>query len=254
MKTNAILTLAGSDILSGGGLQADLTTFASHGLHGFLALTCLTTVREKGFNIVPISTILYAQELDSLREISFSAIKVGLLPTLEIAKLSLEFVEEHPDIPIVLDPVLVFKENQDTQVNPLVHELRQFLPHVSILTPNLKEAELLTQRKIQSVEEMQEAAKTLIHMGAKAVLVKGGKRLGVKEAIDVFYDGQTMEVLRSPLLPQNTNGAGCSLASSIASHLAFGKTTLEAVRLSKDFVYRAIQEANEYGVRTYDGK
>lgn len=252
MKTNYILALSGNDIFSGGGLHADLTTYTVHKLHGFVAVTCLTAMTEKGFEVFPTDSTIFAHQLTSLKNVPFSAIKIGLLPNVEIAEQALEVIQAHQDIPVVLDPVLVCKETHDTEVSQLRDELLKFFPYVTIITPNLAEAQLLIQRDIQTVEEMKHAARDLYELGAKHVVIKGGNRLNKDKAIDVYYDGQTIEVLESPILTSNNVGAGCTFASSIASQLLLGKDPLEAVRLSKEFVYRAIETSDEYGVVQYE--
>ncbi|HFH9939122.1 TPA: bifunctional hydroxymethylpyrimidine kinase/phosphomethylpyrimidine kinase [Streptococcus suis] len=252
MKTNYILALSGNDIFSGGGLLADLTTYTVHKLHGFVAVTCLTAMTEKGFEVFPTDSTIFAHQLTSLKNVPFSAIKIGLLPNVEIAEQALEVIQAHQDIPVVLDPVLVCKETHDTEVSQLRDELLKFFPYVTIITPNLAEAQLLIQRDIQTVEEMKQAARDLYELGAKHVVIKGGNRLDKDKAIDVYYDGQTIEVLESPILTSNNVGAGCTFASSIASQLLLGKDPLEAVRLSKEFVYRAIETSDEYGVVQYE--
>ena len=252
MKINYILALSGNDIFSGGGLHADLTTYTVHKLHGFVAVTCLTAMTEKGFEVFPTDSTIFAHQLTSLKNVPFSAIKIGLLPNVEIAEQALEVIQAHQDIPVVLDPVLVCKETHDTEVSQLRDELLKFFPYVTIITPNLAEAQLLIQRDIQTVEEMKQAARDLYELGAKHVVIKGGNRLDKDKAIDVYYDGQTIEVLESPILTSNNVGAGCTFASSIASQLLLGKDPLEAVRLSKEFVYRAIETSDEYGVVQYE--
>ncbi|HFU3854505.1 TPA: bifunctional hydroxymethylpyrimidine kinase/phosphomethylpyrimidine kinase [Streptococcus suis] len=252
MKTNYILALSGNDIFSGGGLHADLTTYTVHKLHGFVAVTCLTAMTEKGFEVFPTDSTIFAHQLTSLKNVPFSAIKIGLLPNVEIAEQALEVIQAHQDIPVVLDPVLVCKETHDTEVSQLRDELLKFFPYVTIITPNLAEAQLLIQRDIKTVEEMKQAARDLYELGAKHVVIKGGNRLDKDRAIDVYYDGQTIEVLESPILTSNNVGAGCTFASSIASQLLLGKDPLEGVRLSKDFVYRAIETSDEYGVVQYE--
>ncbi len=252
MKTNYILALSGNDIFSGGGLHADLTTYTVHKLHGFVAVTCLTAMTEKGFEVFPTDSTIFAHQLASLKNVPFSAIKIGLLPNVEIAEQALEVIQAHQDIPVVLDPVLVCKETHDTEVSQLRDELLKFFPYVTIITPNLAEAQLLIQRDIKTVEEMKQAARDLYELGAKYVVIKGGNRLDKDMAIDVYYDGQTIEVLESPILTSNNVGAGCTFASSIASQLLLGKDPLEAVRLSKEFVYRAIETSDDYGVVQYE--
>ncbi|MDG3132695.1 bifunctional hydroxymethylpyrimidine kinase/phosphomethylpyrimidine kinase [Streptococcus suis] len=252
MKNNLILALSGNDIFSGGGLYADLTTYTVHQLHGFVAVTCLTAMTEQGFEVFPTDSHLFSHQLSSLKQVDFSAIKIGLLPNVEIAEQVLAFVQAHSDIPIVLDPVLVCKETHDTEVSQLRDELMKIFPSVTIITPNLAEAGLLTQRSITNVTEMKEAAVALYEMGAKYVVIKGGSRLSGEQAIDIFYDGSDFVILESPLLDKNNVGAGCTFASSIASQLLLGKSPLEAVRLSKEFVHRAIAASDDYGVIQYE--
>ena len=110
MKNKLILALSGNDIFSGGGLHADLATYTVNGLHGFVAVTCLTAMTDKGFEVIPVEEEVFAQQLASLKAVPFSAIKIGLLPNLEIAEQALAFAKQHADLPVVLDPVLVCKE------------------------------------------------------------------------------------------------------------------------------------------------
>ncbi|HGZ0256762.1 TPA: PfkB family carbohydrate kinase [Streptococcus pneumoniae] len=204
MKNNRILALSGNDIFSGGGLSADLATYTLNGLHGFVAVTCLTALTEKGFEVFPTDDTIFQHELDSLRDVEFGGIKIGLLPT------------------------------------------------VSVITPNLPEAELLSGQEIKTLEDMKTAAQKLHDLGAPAVIIKGGNRLSQDKAVDVFYDGQTFTILENPVIQGQNVGAGCTFASSIASHLIKGDKLLPAVESSKAFVYRAIAQADQYGVRQYE--
>ena len=207
---------------------------------------------DKGFEVIPVEEAVFAQQLASLKDVPFSAIKIGLLPNLEIAEQALAFVKQHADIQVVLDPVLVCKENHDLEVSALREEIIKFFPYVSIITPNLAEAQLLTQKEIKTLADMQTAAKELYDLGAKHVVIKGGNRLSKERAVDVYYDGREFEAMESPVLVSNNTGAGCTFASSIASQLLLGKSPLAAVQISKDFVYQAIQRSDQYGVVQYE--
>lgn len=217
MTNKYILAISGNDIFSGGGLYADLATYTTNHLHGFLAVTCLTALTENGFDVFATDETVFSHQLNSLKDVPFSGIKLGLLPNVKVADLALEFVESHVEIPIVLDPVLVCKEKHDVEVSALRDELLKFFPYVTIITPNLVEAELLTQTSIKTLDDMKAAAKKLHQLGAKNVVVKGGNRLSKKKAIDVFYDGENVTVFETPVLENNNIGAGCTFASSIAS-------------------------------------
>lgn len=249
MTSKYILAISGNDIFSGGGLSADLATYTVNGLKGFVAVTCLTAVTEKGFEVFPVDGDIFSHQLDSLVDIDFSAIKLGLLPNVEIAEEALTFIKKQKGIPVVLDPVLVCKENHDLEVSALRDELIRFFPYVTIITPNLTEAQLLTQKTIKTLEDMKEAAQMLHRMGAQNVVIKGGNRFCKDQALDVFYDGQHFQMLDYPVLEKNNTGAGCTFASSIASQLVLGKTVQEAVREAKAFVYHAIEHSDDYGVK-----
>ncbi len=251
MKTKYILAISGNDIFSGGGLSADLTTYTVNKLHGFVAVTCLTAMTEAGFEVIPIDKGVFAKQLNSLGSVPFSAIKLGLLPNVAIAEQALAFVKRHAGLPIILDPVLVCKESHDLEVSDLREELIKFFPYATIITPNLVEAQLLTQTDIKSLDDMKEAANRLYKLGAKHVVIKGGNRLSQKTALDLYYDGKDYQVLESPVLDSNNTGAGCTFASSIASYLAKGQSVFEAVSQAKNFVYQAIEQSNEYGVRQH---
>ena len=161
MSNELILAISGNDIFSGGGLHADLATYTTNKQHGFVAVTCLTAMTEHGFEVIPVDPTTFAQQLNSLKDVPFSAIKLGLLPNVEVADLALDYVKAHAEIPVVLDPVLVCKESHDVEVSALRDELIKFFPYVTIITPNLPEAEILTQSKIQSLDDMKEAARKL---------------------------------------------------------------------------------------------
>lgn len=249
MTNKYILAISGNDIFSGGGLYADLATYTTNHLHGFLAVTCLTALTENGFDVFATDEIVFSHQLNSLKDVPFSGIKLGLLPNVKVADLALEFVKSHVGIPIVLDPVLVCKEKHDVEVSALRDELLKFFPYVTIITPNLVEAELLTQTSIKTLDDMKAAAKKLHQLGAKNVVVKGGNRLSKEKAIDVFYDGENMTVFETPVLENNNIGAGCTFASSIASQLVLGKSAKVAVEQSKEFVYQAIRHSDQYGVK-----
>ncbi|WP_373318063.1 bifunctional hydroxymethylpyrimidine kinase/phosphomethylpyrimidine kinase [Streptococcus sciuri] len=247
MSSN-ILAISGNDIFSGGGLHADLTTFAVNKLHGFLTVSCLTALTSNGFEVIPIEATVVKQQLDSLVNVDFAAIKIGLLPNVDVAEQALHFVQNHKTTPVVLDPVLVCKEKHDLEVSSLRDELVKFFPYVTIVTPNLVEAQLLAQIEIKTTNDIKVAAQHLHELGAHNIIIKGGNRFDDKEAIDLFYDGREFTFLSAPLLDGNNVGAGCTFASSIASQLAQGKSIKEAVRLSKDFVCVAIAHADDYGV------
>ena len=243
MSHDLILAISGNDIFSGGGLHADLATFTTNKQNGFVAITCLTAMTENGFEVIPVDSNVFKQQLDSLKDVPFSAIKIGLLPNVEIAELTLDFVKKHSDIPIVLDPVLVCKETHDVEVSQLRDELVKFFPYITVITPNLPEVELLIDRKVKTLDDMKHAASYLNELGAKTVVVKGGNRLDGNKAIDVFYDGTDYKLFEEAVLDKNNTGAGCTFASSIASELVKAENSFQMTKMGAQLALDKITEA-----------
>lgn len=255
-KLPKVLAISGSDILSGGGFQADLATYSQYGIYGFVAITSIVTTTQDGdgdgFVITATALSLFQQQLDSLADITFDAIKIGLLPSVEIAELTLAFIKQHQEIPIILDPVLVFKENDDHEITKMKATLLAFLPYVTVITPNLREASILTGMPIATSADMEIVGRCLYQLGSKHTIIKGGNRMDQILARDLYYDGQAVKTFVKPLVSNNNNGAGCTFASAIASNLALGTPMVAAIEKSKAFTYQAILSSNEYGVFQHD--
>lgn len=253
-KLPKVLAISGSDILSGGGFQADLATYSQYGIYGFVAITSIVTTTQdgEGFVITATDLSLFQQQLDSLADVAFDAIKIGLLPSVEIAEMTLAFIKQHQEIPIILDPVLVFKENNDHEMTKMKATLLAFLPYVTVITPNLREAAILTGMPIDTPADMEIAARYLYQLGSQHTIIKGGNRMDHSLARDLYYDGQIFETFVKPLVSNNNNGAGCTFASAIASNLAISTPMVAAIEQSKAFTYQAILSSNEYGVFQHD--
>ena len=253
-KLAKVLAISGSDILSGGGFQADLATYSQYGIYGFVAITSIVTTTQDGdgFVITATTLSLFQQQLDSLADITFDAIKIGLLPSVEIAELTLAFIKQHQEIPIILDPVLVFKENDDHEITKMKATLLAFLPYVTVITPNLREASILAGMPIATSADMEIVGRCLYQLGSKHTIIKGGNRMDQILARDLYYDGQAVKTFVKPLVSNNNNGAGCTFASAIASNLALGTPMVAAIEKSKAFTYQAILSSNEYGVFQHD--
>lgn len=239
--TKTILTIAGSDTLAGGGLQADLKTFEDYQLFGLTAITCIAVVKNNQFEIHDLPVSLLQDQLDTIKqEVDLSAIKLGLIHDVTALSIVQNFLQSF-DGPVVLDPVMAFKETDQVYSQTYRAKLIQLFPFATIVTPNLKEAELLSQQKITTLDEMKQAAKIIVDLGAAAVVIKGGERLTGEQASDLFYDGHQFKLLSKPKLAKETiNGAGCTFASAIASNLVLGKNLETAIADSKEFVYQSI--------------
>lgn len=240
--TKTILTIAGSDTLAGGGLQSDLKTFENHHLFGLTAITCVAVVKDQQFVINDLPSELLREQLDTISgEIKLAGIKIGLVHQLRSLEIVKGFLKTF-DGPIVLDPVMAFKETDRVYSDTYRSKLIELFPFATVITPNLKEAEILSQQKITNMPEMEQAAQKIIALGASSVVIKGGVRLSGELASDLFYDGEHFEYFSKPKLSNVTiNGAGCTFASAIASNLVLGKDLIPAIKDSKEYVYQGIK-------------
>ncbi|QEA59701.1 bifunctional hydroxymethylpyrimidine kinase/phosphomethylpyrimidine kinase [Leuconostoc koreense] len=239
-----LLTIAGSDSLSGGGIQADLATFNEFGYFGLSVITSIVTVTKDDFTIYPTDLKIIQAQLDSTLALAdIAAIKVGLLPTVATIDLVVAYLKK-VDIPIIIDPVMVFKETDSTNTDFLVQEIKnQLLPLATIVTPNLYEAQLLSGLTIESVDDMKAAAKVIGSFGAQSVVVKSGARLAGNQTVDVLFHNNHYTIFEQEkimsTIPMN-NGAGCTFSSSIAANIVTSSVT-DAVADAKAFVLAGIE-------------
>jgi len=245
------LTIAGSDSGGGAGIQADLRTFAFHRVHGTSALTCITaqnTIGVARVDALPIDAVI-AQIAAVVTDIGVQAAKTGMLLNKQIIEAVAQQIEAFNLQPLVVDPVMVSRTGAQLLDDDAVAALRNLLlPKAAIVTPNRYEAQLLTNLKINTLDEMRIAAQRIYQMGAKAVLVKGGGMEGNLRSIDVWFDGQRLETLKTSLIEtENTHGTGCTLSAAIAANLAIGKDSLSAVRQAKDYVTTALKHSLDIG-------
>ncbi len=243
------LTIAGSESGGGAGIQADLRTFAAHGLHGASALTAVTAqnsveVREW----VALEPRLVVSQVEAVAEdMTVAAVKTGMLANAAIVTALAEALMRL-DLPlIVVDPVMVAKSgdrllDRDCERAYLTH----LLPRASVVTPNLPEAEALLGRTVRTLDEMRSAARDLHACGARVVVVKGGHLEG--DAVDVYFDGQSLEDIRATRIEtRNTHGTGCTFSAAIAARLALGAEPLDAVRGAKEYLTEAIRRSYAVG-------
>ena len=247
------MTIAGSDSGGGAGIQADLKTFAALGVYGTSALTAITAQNTLGVTDVheiPTSTI--SAQIDAiLSDIGADAVKTGMLSSSAIIECVTESLAQHAGLPgvsrLVVDPVMVAKSGDSLLRQEAVSALKELLvPLAAVVTPNIPEAETLTGISITSDEDVAEAARRIVGMGARAVVVKGGHRDG--PATDLFYDGATFREFTAPRFDTvNTHGTGCTFASAVAAGLAQGLSTDEAVGQAKGYVTEAIRASFPIG-------
>jgi hydroxymethylpyrimidine/phosphomethylpyrimidine kinase len=236
-----VLAVAGSDSGGGAGIQADLKTMLALGVHGMTvicAVTAQNSVGVQGYWELPPEAV--AAQLDSvLGDIGAQAIKTGMLASPILVRTVCDALAEVA-APVVVDPVAISKHGDSLISEGTVEAIRErLLPLATVVTPNLQEAELLTGMAIADEARMLAAARMINSMGPQWVLIKGGHLPG--NPVDLLFDGK--RVLRYPgqrVDSVHTHGTGCTLASAIASRLAFGDDMPTAVQAAKDYVTGAI--------------
>lgn len=242
-----VLTIAGSDSLSGGGLQADLATFNEYGLFGLSIITSIVTVIDDAVDIHVVPLNVLSQQLSSVLALSdIAAIKIGFVPNIEAIELIAQRLK-HVTIPIILDPVMVFKETNRTEMQGLLRAIReQLVPLATVVTPNLIEAELLADQSIETLDDMKHAAQQIKSVAEQTIVIKGGNRLAGHDAVDVVLDEDNRHfILSQDKIKQSllcNNGAGCTFAASITANYAIGANAQEAITNAKEFVYHAIKQ------------
>ena len=252
-----ILTIAGSDPSGGAGIQADLKTFAARGTYGMAVLTALTAQNTRGvtgLHLVPADFVAH-QIRAVFDDVRVDAVKIGMIATAEIAEAVADALAEYPDVPVVLDPVMVAKGGASLLAPDAVAALnRRLLPLATLITPNLPEAAaLLGEREADSRDMMAAQAKRLLKLGPDAVLVKGG-HLDSPDSPDVLADEDTLSWLEGRRRnTSNTHGTGCTLSSAIAAELGKGADPRTAVQSAKEFIAAAINRSGELSVGTGHG-
>jgi hydroxymethylpyrimidine/phosphomethylpyrimidine kinase len=246
-----LLTIAGFDPSCGAGVAADLKTFAAHNCYGIAAVTALTVQSTQG--VLSVHATPAAQlraQLDALADdVAIAAVKIGMLANRGNAAAVTEFLDKHKFAHVVLDPVFRptagNEELLDTAGLKFVRD--ELLKRVSVITPNIPEAEFLTGAEVKDLNAMKIAAQKLVTMGARAVVVTGGH---LEKPTDVFCEAGVAEVetfggdhVKSP----NTHGSGCTFSSAIAAQLASGQQLREAVILAKAYVTKAIEKSYQIG-------
>jgi hydroxymethylpyrimidine/phosphomethylpyrimidine kinase len=250
MRPPVALTIAGSDSGGGAGIQADLKTFAAHGVFGASAVTAVTaqnTVSVVG--IEELSPRLVGLQIDAVvADIGVDAVKTGMLFSKAIIETVARKIEEHGLTRTVVDPVMVAKSGarllEPGAVATLAAEL---LPRAFVLTPNVPEAESLVGFPLEDEDAIARAAKRLVELGAQAALVKGGHR-GGDESVDVLCFRGRLRHYRAPRIPtKNTHGTGCTFSAAIASQLALGRELEDAIERAKAYLTEALSRAFDIG-------
>ena len=247
MKT--VMTIAGSDSSAGAGIQADLKTFAAFGVYGTSVITAITAQNTRGVcRVQDVSPDLVAAQIDAvLSDIGADIVKTGMLPSAGIVDVVVEKVRQYGLTELVVDPVMRAEGGESLVAGEAVAVIRErLLPLALIVTPNLSEAAALVGRDLDGWDDIRWAARQIIDIGARNVVIKGGHLDG--PAIDLFYDGHEYHEFFAPRVDaRNTHGTGCTFASAIAASLAKGSTVRQAVAAAKAYVTKALQHSYPLG-------
>lgn len=243
------LSIAGSDSSGGAGIQADIKTMTANGVYAMTAITALTAQNTTGVTgIMEVTPEFLAQQLDSIfTDIRPDAVKVGMVSSSALIQVIAEKLKEYKAENIVVDPVMVATSGSKLISDDAIETLKTCLmPLSSILTPNIPEAEVLAEMKVETEEEMILAAKKISETFHCAVLCKGGHQLN--DANDLLYrDGEYKWFHGKRIQNPNTHGTGCTLSSAIASNLAKGYSMDESVKRAKDYISEALEAMLDLG-------
>lgn len=253
------LTIAGSDSSGGAGIQADLKTFAAFKVFGASAITAITAQNTRGVSaIANLEPAFVAAQIDAVADdFTIAAAKTGMLSRAEIISAVADRIRIRKIPNLVVDPVIVAASGDILLEPDAIALMREaMLPLATVVTPNLREASILTGREVSNRDEMREAARTLVAMGARAALVKSGRLADAahdrdsqhRDAIDILYDGRNFREFSAKRVPiERAHGAGCTLSAAIAASLARGASLENAIDAAKRYVTLALENAPRIG-------
>ena len=245
-----ILIIAGSDSSGGAGIQADIKTVTSLGSYAMTAITAITSQNTTGvlsISKVPLSEIKNQIEFTS-KDIKPDAIKIGMLHSSKVINVVLNSLNKIKVKKIILDPVMVAKGGKKLIDNKSIGLIRsRLIKKVSLVTPNIPEAEILSKIKIKSIDDMITAGNKLLKKGAKNVLIKGG-HLKSKQVFDIYLNKKEIKIFKSKKFrTKNTHGTGCTLSSAIATYFSCGKTLKKSCSMAINYVNHSIGAGPKYG-------
>jgi hydroxymethylpyrimidine/phosphomethylpyrimidine kinase len=246
-RTPVALTIAGSDSSGGAGIQADLKTFTVLGVYGASVLTALTAQSTRGVSgILAVPADFVREQIDVVAgDFAIGAVKTGMLNDRETVVAVANALKHHELRPLVVDPVIVATSGDTLLAPDAVQAMRdELIPLADILTPNLHEAARLLDQPVAKDEDgMLAQARTLLRLGCKAVVIKGGHGEGA-EAVDLLVESDAVTRLTLPrITTRNTHGTGCTFSAAIVANLAQGVPLNQAVSDAKRLVHEALQAA-----------
>lgn len=250
MKT--ALTIAGSDPGGGAGIQADIKTFSAFGVRDVSVLAALTAQNTRGvYEIKTIEPLFFSAQLNAiLDELRPDAIKTGMISSVEIIEIIASKIKNYRLTNLVIDPVMASTSGAAFMNIDVIEAMTFFLiPMCYVVTPNLKEASLLSRGTVNDVVSMKEAAMVIRDMGAENVIVKGGHLQG--EPLDMLWDGKEFTLFEGERVKGEFHGTGCTFSSAIAAYLAQGIDLKTGIKEAKSFLLQAMKRSpsGEEGVK-----
>jgi hydroxymethylpyrimidine/phosphomethylpyrimidine kinase len=246
-----VLTIAGSDSGGGAGIQADLKTFAAIGCYGLSVITALTAQNTRGVTAIHAVPASFAAEQMTavLSDIGADAVKIGMLYSAELIEVVARELKKFEVADIILDPVMVAQSGDKLLQEDAIQALKESLmPLATVVTPNIPEAEVLLDSRLQNLEDRQAAARAMAAFGSRSILIKGG-HLNDDSCIDWLYlteEDRFVDLKAPRIVSRNNHGTGCTLSSAIAAYRAKGFGIEEAVRHAKSYIQNAIQAGADY--------
>ena len=245
-----VLIIAGSDSSGGAGIQADIKTVSALGCYAMTAITAVTVQNTTGVkSIIPIKPKEISNQIEfTARDIKPNAIKIGMLHSAKVISAVRKSLKKIDIKKIVLDPVMVAKGGTKLINNEAIDEIKKkLMKKILLITPNIPEAELLTNTKINSLNDMIKAGQLLINFGANNVLIKGG-HLKSNEINDILLNKKIIKIFKNKKYKsKNTHGTGCTLSSAIATNLSCGKDLIKSCEQGIKYVNEAIKSNLNYG-------
>lgn len=249
----SVLTIAGSDSGGGAGIQADLKTFAAHGVHGLSAIAALTAQNTQGVTAVHVPPVGFLRaQLDAcFDDFDVRAVKIGMLANREVIDTVVDALtrqrDAKPDLAIVLDPVMIATSGAKLLEDGAVTALRtRLMPLATVVTPNVPEAEALGSGPIHDRDDLEPAASRLLASGARSVFLKGGHVPG-DPVRDLYLGADGATSIEHARIDVEGHGTGCTLSSAIAANLALGLSPREACLAASDYVHRALLAGTQPG-------
>ncbi|MET3038225.1 bifunctional hydroxymethylpyrimidine kinase/phosphomethylpyrimidine kinase [Chryseobacterium sp. NRRL B-14859] len=244
-KYPSVLTIAGFDGSGGAGIQADIKTTSALGCFSTSVLTALPVQNTLGVRkIYPIPVEAVSDQIKAiLDDIVPDAIKIGMVHTPQLVEAIVSTLSQYPKIPVVFDPVMVATSGHRLIEEETIKAITEKLfPVADVITPNMDEAAILADMKVETLEDLYTAGKKIKQLGCKSILLKGGHQK-TSTITSLFYDedGNYHSFETSKLDTNNTHGSGCTLSSAIAAYIAQGKPLYDAVSLGQQYIYQAIE-------------